>query len=195
MFRASSSTLLISALFTPSYGKNLNFLALAYTENQIYSFQRPIGDSWDECCSSATLADAEHAFSYIQTVMAVFDYYESPNVKSRHEWAFGGMKLVMADFERAYTTETGINIVGTMQHLWVYYMQAHMSRVVEFSQLWAGGRLSELSNIWYEEFLAAVASLDATRMLLALQILNLVDTYFAQINAGSKLTFDTSIFY
>ena len=50
---------------------------------QLYCFVRPVSDeNWATCCAGTTYAQANKAMSYIQTVMAVFDYYDSTTCKT-----------------------------------------------------------------------------------------------------------------
>ena len=126
--------------------------------------------------------------------MGVFDYYNDPNVKSRHQLAFGNIKDTMDLFELAYQSSTGISIRGQMQSLWVDYMRAHIHRVEQFSRTWVGQRLSQLSIIWADEARRAVAAKDKKGWKYAV-VLVLIAEYFAGINSQTTLSFDDSIFY
>jgi hypothetical protein len=77
----------------------------------------------------------EEAFSYIQTVLAVFDYYASPDIASRHGQAFQNVKRVMSDFEVAWKqTPSGWSIDGQMSNNWIAYMKSHFACVAAFSR-------------------------------------------------------------
>ncbi|KAK3937478.1 hypothetical protein QBC46DRAFT_319536 [Diplogelasinospora grovesii] len=162
----------------------------------IYRFNRPVSNvRWVACCNSPNLASAQRAFSYIQTTMAIFDYYADGNVENRHVQAYGQVKDLLGQFEVAYNVQWGINIQGTMTRAWKYYMGAHMGRVVEFAQLWTNGRLNILYQTWYDEAFRAAAANDALQFMLAVQVCNLAYSHLNAINTGTRITFDTDIFY
>ena len=52
--------------------------------------------------------------SYIQTVMAVFDYYDSTNVQDRHSDAYSNAKNVIAVFGNEYSDLYNDDIRGHM---------------------------------------------------------------------------------
>ena len=135
----------------------------------------------------------QNAFSILYNTMGVFDYYDSPDVKTRHTWVYDNIKLVIADFERAYESETGISIAPNMQNAWRDYMHIHMNRVVEFATLWLSDKLWELGNIWTQEFYFAAATFQYRREIYASNILDLIYMYGITVNAN-RLYFDTSIF-
>ncbi len=161
----------------------------------IYRFYRPVSDAgWLLCCNLPIQASAEQAFSYVQTVMGVFDYYADTNVNNRHVHTYGLVKDLLGQFEVAYNQQTGNNIQGQMTRAWKFYMSAHMGRVVQFSRNWAIGRLNVLYQTWFDEAFRAAAAGDARQTLLAIAICDLAYSHLNAINSGTKITFDTTIF-
>ena len=161
---------------------------------QINRFYRPAADdNWQSCCMSTDSTSAQDAFAILYNTMGVFDYYDSSDVKARHRWAYDNIKLVIADFERAYQSETGISIAPNMQNAWRDYMHIHMNRVVQFATYWLSQKLSELGTLWTREYLFAAATFQVQRELFASDILDLIYIYGIAINSN-QLYFDTSIF-
>jgi hypothetical protein len=140
------------------------------------------------------LRGAEDAFGFIHEAMAVFDYYNDPNVKVRHQWAYGQVKIVMQYFEAAYLAEYRINISGQMQNAWRDFMRAHMPRVSNFAMLWCSMRLSELRNVWENSHRAASNAGDLQQMWFAFQMLQHIYAYQSRIQQGTAFVFDISIF-
>ena len=139
----------------------------------------------------------EEAFSYIQTVLALFDYYASPDVASRHGQAFQSVKRVMSDFEDAYKyTPGGRNIDGLMSTYWIAYMQRHFARVAAFARFWVLDRLAAIEVVWTNVMNShAGPNGNQAEYLFAFRIVYFCNVYTAQINAGTKIQFDDSIFY
>jgi hypothetical protein len=153
-------------------------------------------DVWDVCCSGATHAQAQEAFGFLQTTLGVFDYYDSPDVKERHEEVFGKVKLLLRTFEDAYEAETGNTITNQIQYAWTDYMRAHFSRVQSFARFWVLDRLAAVRVVWSEvKALQAGPYGDEEEWKYATTIVEYCDLYEAQIRAGTKIYFDTSIFY
>ncbi|KAL1903758.1 hypothetical protein Sste5344_010537 [Sporothrix stenoceras] len=88
--------------------------ALNAIKGKLIGLVQPVADdAWAACCTSATTrATAQEAFSYIQNVMAVFDYFENTNVKDRHQNSYNVIKTTMQQFEDAYEQETGMEQPG-----------------------------------------------------------------------------------
>ena len=160
---------------------------------QIYRFVKPVSDpGWASCCAGGTYAQANKAMSYIQTVLAIFDYYDSDDVKARHSYAYANAKNVMAVFENDYSTKKNVDIRGHMQDLWAVYMRGHFARVTEYARWWTMGKLDSLLTVWTAQL---ARSSTYTEMLFAQKMIDLIDLYIDGINAGTKIYFDDSFFY
>lgn len=147
---------------------------------------------WLNCCGGNQPAHAQQAFSYIQLVMAVFDYYDAPDVKSRHGEAYGNVKQMMQRFETAYAAQTGTSITGDMQNAWRDYMRAHLRRMVAFSTWWVTDRLNQLRPVWYNKLRTASTWQE---FVFAGKVLFYITYYKLQIFLGQKIYFDSSVFY
>ncbi|KAK1964573.1 hypothetical protein LY78DRAFT_659195 [Colletotrichum sublineola] len=74
--------------------------SLNLMKTKIYKLQNPVGDTtWLAWFLSSLPLGLERALSHVQTVMAVFDYYDDVNVKNRHAAAYQHVMDEMATFE------------------------------------------------------------------------------------------------
>lgn len=161
----------------------------------LYSLHQPIGDDrWNLNAAGATPQKLQHGLAYIQAVMAVFDYYEDPNVQSRHRLVFIAVRNELALFERNYAEQFSRDIFGQWQTRWRDYLVAHMQRVVEHARSWALSKLYDLQVAWnqqlwrcYELGNPNICRYDAMAVVM-------IESYIFAINHGQKITFEYSIF-
>lgn len=166
---------------------NLNLV-----KTKIYKVQDPMSErTWSSYCVSALPANLEHAFSYIQTIMAVFDYYDDPNVKKRHAGAYWDVMNELIAFEQSYDAQHGTNIYNDWQQRWYEFMTAHFDRVLENAHRWLKSKLEALKEIWAEAVQNCGGSTsDYCGYCLAAEWL--INSYLQSLD--SKIFFDASIF-
>ncbi len=63
-------------------------------------------------------AQGEKALGQIQNFLAVFGYYDSPDVKARHQATYDSIKLALKAFEIECYNETGRSITDEMKSRW-----------------------------------------------------------------------------
>ncbi|QUC21794.1 uncharacterized protein UV8b_06035 [Ustilaginoidea virens] len=72
-------------------------------KTKIYKLENPVGETtWDNYAIFTVPESLERALAYIQGIMAVFDYYDDANVKSRHAQAYQFVMQELARFEESY---------------------------------------------------------------------------------------------
>ncbi|KAJ2972625.1 hypothetical protein NQ176_g7050 [Zarea fungicola] len=161
----------------------------------LYNLHQPIGDArWNTNAAGATPQKLQHGLAYIQAVMAVFDYYDDPNVKSRHRDAYIAVRNELALFERSYRDKFTRDIFGQWQERWKDYMEAHMQRVVAHARGWALAKLRPLQGVWDERLINCYALGDPDACAYDMLAVVLIQSYISAIDQGQKITFDYSIF-
>ncbi|EQB52930.1 hypothetical protein CGLO_07400 [Colletotrichum gloeosporioides Cg-14] len=133
----------------------------------------------------------ERALSYIQTVMAVFDYYDDVNVKNRHAAAYQLVMDEMAMFEISYDSQFGLDIYGEWQQRWKEYMTAHFLRVTTHRRFWLLVKLDQLYGIWHAALLGCVGFEMCAYCTAAVW---LITQHFQAVSQGQMIVFDSAIF-
>lgn len=134
--------------------------------------------------------------------MAVFDYFESPDVRSRHLNTFIEIQEVWSYFEEAYAARfPGQAITYGLQTVFKDYYRLHLERVETFARAWVRDRLVAIEQVWDLEFESAAADLilglhgAIARIRDAIWVFGLIREHRANIDTGYKMTLDTSPFY
>lgn len=162
-------------------------------KTRIYSVQNPIGEStWLLYCRFDDPTSLERAFAYIQTVMAVFDYYQDNNVKARHRSAYQSVMREMLRFELAYDAQYSTHIWSQWQERWYEFMTLHFMRVRTHTRLWLQNKLADLLSIWHAAVLLC-AGIDSDYCGYCIAGEWLILQYIAAID--SKIDFDFTIFH
>ncbi|KAK1767907.1 killer toxin subunits alpha/beta [Phialemonium atrogriseum] len=168
--------------------------SLNLMKTKIYKLQNPVGDTtWHAWCISPLPASLERGLAYIQTIMAVFDYYDDRNVKNRHATAYQSVMEEMAYFEIAYEHQFGLDIYGEWQQRWKEFMEAHFLRVVTHTRVWLLGQLNDLYTIWHT-LLQGCAAGGWEMCAYCMAAVWLINDHFQAVSQGQKIAFDSSIF-
>lgn len=166
--------------------------SLNLMKTKVYKLQNPIGETtWSAYCLLPAPAYLERALSYIQTVMAVFDYYDDVNVKNRHAAAYQLVMDEMAMFEISYDSQFGLDIYGEWQQRWKEYMTAHFLRVTTHTRFWLLVKLDQLYGIWHAALLGCVGFEMCAYCTAAVW---LITQHFQAVSQGQKIVFDSAIF-
>lgn len=103
---------------------------------ELYRFNRVRGnDKWKACCSRTNAESGRMALSVLQTSLAVFDYYDERNVKTKHQRAYHKVKDILSEFQNAYSQEEGKHLPLDLTSLWRIYLVGHLERVVTWSKV------------------------------------------------------------
>ena len=133
-------------------------------KTQLYKLKNPVGEvKWQTNCMTPVPRSLEKAMAYVQTVLAVFDYYNDPNVKKRHEYAYQLVMHEMETFEFAYDSEFHLNtnIFGRWQRHWQLFMTAQFSRIRTWARLWVGNKLIALLSVWRQSLATVIPQIGA----------------------------------
>ncbi|KAK3938613.1 hypothetical protein QBC46DRAFT_440079, partial [Diplogelasinospora grovesii] len=104
---------------------------------QLYRFVRPSGNSaWNGCCKTTSQVSGRNAISILSNTIGVFDYYDSADVKFRHQTAYDKAKQILDDFEDSFKKETGRTFRTSLGTLWRVYLTEHYARVVTWAISW-----------------------------------------------------------
>jgi hypothetical protein len=161
-------------------------------KTQLYKLQNPVGEyKWTTTCILPIPRSLERAMAYIQTMLAVFDYYDDPNVKKRHKFVCQLVMHEMQSFELAYRSQFGRNIRGRWQTWWQLFLRMHFSRIKTWANLWLQNRLFQLRGIW----LASCAQCTTVEWCgCCVQADHLIESYWQAIVHDDKIKVDLSIF-
>ncbi|KAL2266866.1 hypothetical protein VTJ83DRAFT_4143 [Remersonia thermophila] len=167
-------------------------------KTRLYKLLAPIGETtWNRYCTSATPASLGRALGGIQLVMAVFDYYDDPNVKSRHRKAYRDVMGTLKQFTSLYDLSTA----GTdrsrwttpkWQRRWYQFMRAHFMRVLTHTRLWLTIKLDNLEHTWATALRHCGG--EEGWCAFCLYAMNVITKYKIFIDKGQRVTFDYSIF-
>ena len=164
--------------------------ALNAIKSRIFRFFRPVSAvAWANCCSSTTQKAAENAFSNLQRVYGVFDYYADANVKSKHRKAYNLVKQALSEFESAKPNAFPL---PTLQTAWKQYMTNQANSMSAFARWWVTQHLTQLLATWNAEYFLALSAKDAQREYYARQTID--DLTDFQLKALLHFNIDTSIF-
>lgn len=133
----------------------------------------------------------ERALSYIQTIMAVFDYYDDINVKNRHGVAYQSVLEELAYFEMLYDDQFSIDIYGEWQKRWKEFMSAHFLLVVTHTRVWLLHKLDALYSVWHDALLRCTSWQVCAYCTAAVW---LISQHYEAIEQGQKIVFDSVIF-
>jgi hypothetical protein len=167
---------------------------LNLVKTRLYKLQNPVGDArWLTYSTTATKANLQDALASIQTIMAVFDYYNDPNVFARHRKVYRDVMGQLAKFEAAYTSQFGQNIHGQWQKRWYEFMNGHLLRVGTFTRNWSQNKLEDLHNTW-SSALHRCNLVSASWCTYTSSAVNLIDAYQVAINTRLKMVFKEGVF-
>lgn len=167
-------------------------------KTRIYKLMNPVGEiRWNNWCVFPSVASLQYALSSIQTVMAVFDYYDDPNVKDRHQLVYEDVMDEMIRFEVSYMVQFGDllseTISGQWQRRWHEFMTAQFLRVEIHTRMWLRIRLNELFDIWSTALHGCwVGGYPMCQYCMAAILL--INSHLTAIETGQKIQFDRSIF-
>lgn len=164
--------------------------ALNAIKSRIFRFFRPVSAvAWANCCSSTNQKAAENAFSNLQRVYGVFDYYDDPNVKAKHKKAYNLVKQALSEFEAAKPNAFPF---PTLQNAWKEYMTNQANSMSDFARWWVDNALFQLRMNWDAEYFRAIAAKDPVAEYYA--ALTVDDVKGFQTKAAAHFHIDTSIF-
>ena len=176
-----------------SFGMVVCDSTLNLLKTNIYKLKNPVGEiKWNTWCIAPTPESLERALAYIQGVMAVFDYYDDGNVKTRHAQAYEAVLNEMSEFELAYQRQTSLNIYGQWQDRWHVFMKAQFLRVLTNTRIWLQNKIDELIVIWNWQLLQCVQS-GVVECVYDLQALYLLAEHKSAVDGG-KIDFDMDVF-
>jgi GH18 family chitinase len=160
----------------------------------VYKLMNPVGEiRWLACCTATLPKNLENALATIQGIMGVFDYYDDPNVKTRHAQAYRLVLAEMGYFEEAYGYQFNTDITGLWQQRWYEFMNAHFLRVGTHSRTWVLKKLNALRVSW-TTLLLTCPLYGAEVCEYSIVAVQLINSHYNAVDQGQKIVFDHSIF-